>query len=117
MPVILMLGSLLLSRVFSCMFKELCQAFMYERYSMLGTKIFASFTGFGLRNHIVQDTVQSNKACFRQWRCCLCMRKILIRKLQEVVGLLCHQQFKSLNRSSSEMEIAVLSICDLKVSV
>lgn len=44
MPVILMLGSLLLSHVFSCMFKELCQAFMYERYLVLGTKNFASFT-------------------------------------------------------------------------
>lgn len=50
-------------------------------------------------------------------RCCLCMRKILIKKLQEVVGLLCHAQFKSCNRSNSEMEIAVLSIYDLKVSV
>lgn len=45
------------------------------------------------------------------------MMKILVRKLQEVVGLLLHQQFKSLNRSSSEMEIAVWSIYDLKVSV
>lgn len=45
------------------------------------------------------------------------MRKILIRKLQEVVVLLFHQQFKCLSRSSSEMEIAVLSIYDLKVSV
>lgn len=90
---------------------------MYERCSILGTKNFAGFTGFGLHNHIVQDTVQSNKASFRQWRCCLCMRKILIRKRQEVVGLLCHQQFKSLNRSSSEMEIAILSIYDLEVSV
>lgn len=44
MPVILMLGSLLLSHVFSCVFKELCQAFMYERYSILDTKNFASFT-------------------------------------------------------------------------
>lgn len=43
------------------------------------------------------------------------MRKILTRKLQEVVGLLCHQQFECLNRSSSEMEIAILSICGLKV--
>lgn len=42
MPVILMLGSLLLSCVFSCKFKELCQALMYERDSVLGTKIFAS---------------------------------------------------------------------------
>lgn len=117
MPVILMLGSLLLSHVFSCMFKELCQAFMYKRYSILGTKNFASFMGFGLHNHIVQGTVQSSKACFRQWTCYLCMGEILIRKLQEVVGLLCHQQFKILNRSSSEMEIAVLSIYDLKVSV
>lgn len=117
MPVILMLGSLLLSCVFSCMFKELSQTFMYKRCSILGTKNFTSFTGFWLCNHIVQDTVQRNKACFRQWRCCLCLRKILIRKLQEVVGLLCHQQFKCLNRSSSEIEIAVLSIYDLKLSV
>lgn len=87
MPVILVLGSRLLSHVFSCMFKELRQALMCKRYSILGTKIFASYTGFGLHNRIVQDTVQSNKACFRQWTCCLCMRKILIKELWEVVGL------------------------------
>lgn len=117
MPVILMLGSPLLSHVFSCMFKELCQAFMYERCSILGTKNFGSCAGFGLHNRIVQDTEQSNKVCFCQWTCYLCMRKFLIKKLQEVIGLLHHQQFRSLNRSSSEMEIAVLSIYDLKVSV
>lgn len=43
------------------------------------------------------------------------MRKILTRKLQEVIGLLCHRQFECLNRSSSEMEIAILSIRGLKV--
>lgn len=32
-----------------------------------------------------------------------------------IVLLLCHQRFKCLNRSSSEMEIANLSIYDLKV--
>lgn len=41
---------------------------MYERYSILGTKNFASVSGFWLCNHIVQDSVQRNKACFHQWR-------------------------------------------------
>lgn len=36
------------------MFKELCQAFMYKRYSVLGTTNFPCFTGFWLCNRIVK---------------------------------------------------------------
>lgn len=35
-----------------------------QRHSILGTKIFASFMGFGLHNHVVQGTVQSTRLAF-----------------------------------------------------
>lgn len=64
-------------------------SFPIQRCSMWGSWNFASFTGFWLCNCVVRDAAQRKQACFRQWRCCLYMRKILIRKLQAVVGLLC----------------------------